>query len=189
MTDADLDRHIRAIIAREGGWVDDPDDSGGPTNYGITLETFRAYCRDSPMAPWTPTKADLHALSDSSLMVVYRWYFRTQGLADLIDEFIIPDELVPLVMDMRTTHSMEGCREILRQALSRNSYGDYRRWVLVEDARSVGDNVALSRIRYMLLVAERRTKDRKYVRGWMQRALKAIGMWPPKPEVGGVREA
>jgi len=42
--------------------------------------------------------------------------------------------------------------------------------------------ITLSRMRYMLQVAERSPKDRKFVRGWMHRALKAIGMWPPKPE-------
>jgi type VI secretion system secreted protein VgrG len=173
MTDDDLDRHIRAIIAREGGWVNDPNDSGGPTNYGITLATFRAYCRDTPMAPWTPTKADLHALSDSSLMVVYRWYFRTQGLAELIDEFSIPDELVPLVMDMRTLHSLEGCRRILRDARSAVGVSTFERAGLL---------ITVSRMRYMLEVAERSPKDRKFVRGWMHRALKAIGMWPPEPE-------
>lgn len=176
MTDGDLDRHIRAIRARENGWSDDPDDSGGPTKDGITLETFRAYCRDSPMAPWTPTKADLHALSDSSLMVVYRWYFRTQGLAELIDEFDVPDDLVPLVMDMRTLHSLEGCRTILGPTRALSYFRDeFPGWVQAE-------LITLLRIRYMLEVAERSPKDRKFVRGWMHRALKAIGMWPPKPE-------
>jgi lysozyme family protein len=34
---------IDAIIAVEGGYVDDPDDSGGETNYGITVATARGY--------------------------------------------------------------------------------------------------------------------------------------------------
>ena len=50
MTPEDRDRHIRAIIEREGGWVDDPDDSGGPTNYGITLAMWREYCKSGDPA-------------------------------------------------------------------------------------------------------------------------------------------
>ncbi|MJB17907.1 hypothetical protein DK033_25350, partial [Salmonella enterica subsp. enterica] len=31
-----------AILSREGGYVDHPDDRGGPTHWGITLTTARA---------------------------------------------------------------------------------------------------------------------------------------------------
>ena len=34
---------IDAIIEREGGYVNDPSDSGGETNYGITARVARAY--------------------------------------------------------------------------------------------------------------------------------------------------
>ena len=29
------------IVAREGGFVDDPDDPGGATKYGVTLSTLK----------------------------------------------------------------------------------------------------------------------------------------------------
>ena len=31
-----------AIVAREGGYVDDPDDPGGATNHGVTIGTLRS---------------------------------------------------------------------------------------------------------------------------------------------------
>ena len=31
----------REIVAREGGYVNDPDDPGGATNYGVTIHTMR----------------------------------------------------------------------------------------------------------------------------------------------------
>ena len=182
MTDDELDRHIRAIIAREGGWVDDPDDSGGPTNYGITLDTWRAYCLSQGMTEKFWGVDFLKSISPLGAERVYRLYFRTQGLAELIDEFSIPDELAPLVMDMRTLHSLEGCREILRNAISRiDPADDLFGGAIAEPAAA--DIITLARMRYMLEVAERRPKDRKFVRGWMHRALKAIGWWPPKPEM------
>lgn len=176
MTDDDLDRHIRAIIAREGGWVDDPDDSGGPTNYGITLDTWRAYCLSQGMTEKFWGVDFLKSISPLGAERVYRWYFRTQGLAELIDEFSVPDELVPLVMDMRTLHSLEGCRKILGPSQELRYFRDeFPPWVAAR-------LIAQDRQIYMLQVAEERPKDRKYVRGWMHRALKAIGWWPPKPE-------
>ncbi len=183
MTDDELDRHIRAIRARENGWSDDPDDSGGPTHDGITLAIWLKFHGAIPppgasayefRSVWARA---LHDASDGDLMECYRWYFRTQGLAELIDDFDVSDQLVPLLMDMRTLHSQEGCWEILRRARS----------IALRPFYAVPDNeaaafITLARMRYMLEVAERRPKDRKYVRGWMHRALKAIGWWPPKPE-------
>ena len=29
------------IVAREGGYVNDPDDPGGATNFGVTIHTMR----------------------------------------------------------------------------------------------------------------------------------------------------
>jgi lysozyme family protein len=29
------------IVAREGGYVNDPDDPGGPTKFGVTIHTMR----------------------------------------------------------------------------------------------------------------------------------------------------
>ena len=181
MTDDELDRHIRAIIAREGGWVDDPDDSGGPTNYGITLAMWRQWLATG--GALMPYGVKHHREMPEDLAVqFYRWYFRTQGLDELIEEFGVPDELVPLVMDMRTLHSLEGCREVLRNAASYlEATGKFH-----PEQSSYSDPecvVTLFRILYMLEVAERRPKDRKFVRGWMHRALKAIGMWPPKETV------
>jgi len=94
MTDDDLDRHIRAIIVREGGWVDDPDDSGGPTNYDIALALWKAHCKTALAGGVPVSGADvrytLGIMSEEAAVRFYRWYFRTQGLAELIDQFSIP---------------------------------------------------------------------------------------------------
>lgn len=172
MTPEDRDRHIRAIIGREGGWVDDPDDSGGPTNYGITLSVWlkfmAAFPPEGPKSAWSMYHANM---TKSDAMAFYRWYFDTQGLGELMAEFGLTDEMVPLLMDMRTHHSLDGCRKIWQRA---------QRWQQTIPPWAV--YVTLSRKRYMLEVAERRPKDRRYVRGWMHRALKAIGLWPPAAE-------
>lgn len=40
-----IDDLIDAILAREGGYVHHPDDRGGPTKFGITADTLRAWRR------------------------------------------------------------------------------------------------------------------------------------------------
>ena len=47
------------IVAREGGYVNDPADPGGPTKYGVTLGTLRALAvttrKRTALAPDLPT--------------------------------------------------------------------------------------------------------------------------------------
>lgn len=38
-----LDAKLEELLLREGGYVNHPSDRGGPTNYGITLATARAF--------------------------------------------------------------------------------------------------------------------------------------------------
>lgn len=48
---------INEIINLEGGYVDDPDDSGGETNYGITIKVARNYGYTSDMCDLPRTLA------------------------------------------------------------------------------------------------------------------------------------
>lgn len=53
---------IDHILKIEGGYVDDPDDSGGETNWGITLRTARANGYTAPMRDMPRTVAfDIYA--------------------------------------------------------------------------------------------------------------------------------
>ena len=36
-----IDDIVSDILRREGGYVNDPDDSGGATNHGVTIQTMR----------------------------------------------------------------------------------------------------------------------------------------------------
>lgn len=49
---SDVEALLAALLRREGGFVDHPDDRGGPTNFGITQNVARA-------AGWTGAMRDL----------------------------------------------------------------------------------------------------------------------------------
>lgn len=53
---------ITAIIKREGGYTNDPNDKGGETNFGITVVVARAFGYTGPMASMTQQVArDIYA--------------------------------------------------------------------------------------------------------------------------------
>lgn len=51
------DQTLSSVLAIEGGHVDDPADSGGATNYGITEALAREYGYDGPMKHFPRRKA------------------------------------------------------------------------------------------------------------------------------------
>ena len=83
-----IDQIIDGLIEREGGYVHDPVDRGGPTNYGITQRTLRAW-RGQAVIP-----GDVRAMTQSEARAIYRQrYVDAPGFAKL------PDPLRAQVVD------------------------------------------------------------------------------------------
>ncbi len=83
-----IDQILDDLIRREGGYVHDPADRGGPTKYGITQRTLRAW-RGHPVIP-----GDVRAMTQSEARAIYqRRYVDEPGFARL------PDPLRAQVVD------------------------------------------------------------------------------------------
>jgi lysozyme family protein len=84
----------REIVAREGGFVDDPDDPGGATNHGVTIHTLRRLGVDVT-GDGRVDVADVRRLTRSRAVEIYvDHYFRRPGLGAL------PEPLQPSLFDM-----------------------------------------------------------------------------------------
>ncbi|MVO17393.1 glycosyl hydrolase 108 family protein [Parasedimentitalea huanghaiensis] len=65
-----MDEITAEIIKREGGYVNDPDDPGGPTKYGITIHTLRNVRGKADIS-------DVRSLTvDDAVDVFKRYYFQ-----------------------------------------------------------------------------------------------------------------
>lgn len=85
-----VERLAHAIVAREGGFVNDPDDPGGATNFGVTIHTLRRLRPGQPIGV-----DDVRALTKADAVAIYlEHYFTRPRLADL------PEPLWPTLFDM-----------------------------------------------------------------------------------------
>ncbi|GGG95668.1 glycoside hydrolase family 108 protein [Silvibacterium dinghuense] len=90
---ASFEQFLPMLLKFEGGYVMNPDDPGGETNKGITLRTFTSCARS--LLGLEPTSANLRALTDAQVGIIYRAQYWNAILGDEIAS----QELANIVCD------------------------------------------------------------------------------------------
>lgn len=183
---SDVRRIAEEIVAREGGFVNDPADPGGATNHGVTLATLRAVGRDMT-GDGRIDVADVQALSrDQAVDIFLNHYFARPGLSGL------PLALQPSVFDMYVnagSMAVKLLQRVLRacghQVRDDGALGpDTLAAAMAEDARgpqALVDRYGVARRDFYYGLADVRPASRKYARrrdggkgGWITRAEEFI---------------
>lgn len=174
------------IIGREGGYVNDPDDPGGPTKYGVTIHTMRRLGIDLT-GDGRVSALDVRRLTRTKAREIFvENYFKGPGLAGL------PEKLQPSVFDMYVNAGSNAIR-ILQRLLNDmgedlvvdGSLGPLTIAAAHQAAKSAPDHIAdaygIARRNYYYALADARPASRKYARrrdggkgGWIKRAEEFI---------------
>ncbi|PTX55911.1 putative peptidoglycan binding protein [Litoreibacter ponti] len=172
----------RDIVRREGGYVNDPDDPGGPTNHGVTIHTMRRLGLD------LDGDGDVDARDVQQLT-------RSQAIEIFIDHYYhapridrLPEPLQALVFDMYV-NSGRNAVKLLQRLLNdmgqdvavdgvigphtiRATYAAF-----ADAADHMVDAYGIARREYYYRLADKRPASRKYARrrdggkgGWIRRA-------------------
>jgi lysozyme family protein len=82
---ARFDKVSKIVLFNEGGFVNDPNDSGGATNKGIAWATWKAYAKEDIGVE--PTLENLKALTDDQAKVIYlKRYWEPRGFCGISNE-------------------------------------------------------------------------------------------------------
>ncbi|MCF6232743.1 MAG: holin-associated N-acetylmuramidase [Rhodobacteraceae bacterium] len=170
------------IVAREGGYVNDPDDPGGATNFGVTIHTMRRLGLDLTGDGHVGV-ADVRALTrDQAVEIFITHYFQRPRIAEM------PKSLQPSLFDMYVNaggNAVKILQRLLRemgfdvgvdgaigpQTLAATQKAADRGGLALRDAYGV------ARRNYYFRLADGRVASRKYARtraggkgGWIKRA-------------------
>ena len=167
---------INEIIQREGGYVNDPSDSGGETKWGITKKTARAYGYTGPM-PLLPRWIAFE---------IYEKQYLEKIKFDQIEKLspLIAEELADTSINMHWSRA----GEFLQRSLNVLNRGgkDYKDLVVdgqigaktikalkryLKKRGKEGERVLFKMLNSLqgvsyIEIAERRPKDEKFVYGW-----------------------
>ncbi len=183
---ASVDDIVAGILRREGGFVNDPDDPGGATNFGVTLGTMRRLGLDLDENGAVDV-ADVRALTRAQAVEIYKKeYFHKPGIDRL------PGALQATVFDMYV-NAGSAAVTILQRLLGEFGFPVAVDGVLgpqtfgaAEAALGVApehlaDAYGIERRNYYYRLADRRPSSRKYARrrdggkgGWIARAEEFI---------------
>ncbi|MGY6695401.1 MAG: holin-associated N-acetylmuramidase [Roseinatronobacter sp.] len=170
------------IVAREGGFVDDPDDPGGATKFGVTIHTLRRLRPDVDVTP-----EDVRALTRAQAVEIYVvHYFERPRIRDL------PEPLWPSLFDMYVNAGANAVRVLQRLlvemglqisvdgAIGPQTIAAAHRAQDMAPAHLV-DAYGIARRDYYYNLADRRPASRKFARrrdggkgGWIVRAEEFI---------------
>jgi lysozyme family protein len=172
----------KAIVAREGGFVNDPDDPGGATKYGVTIHTMRRLRLDLDR-DGDVDMADVRLLTRAQAVEIFIQHYFKKPRIDLL-----PTVLQPSVFDMYVNAGGNAVK-ILQRLLCEFGVpvtvdgalgpktAQATAQVYTKARDYLVDAYGIARRDYYFRLADRRVALRKYARsraggkgGWISRA-------------------
>jgi lysozyme family protein len=182
----DVRRLAEEIVTREGGFVNDPNDPGGATNFGVTIHTMRRLGLDLN-GDGVIDETDVRALSRAQAVDIFVNHYYHRPRIDAL-----PPVLQPSVFDMYVNAGANAVR-ILQRLLVDMGYdiavdgaiGPQTVRAAQAAARAAPDHIAdaygIARRDYYYALGDRRPASRRYARrrdggkgGWITRAEEFI---------------
>lgn len=177
----------REIILREGGFVNDPDDPGGATNFGVTIHTMRRLGLDLDADGDVDTDDVRRLTLEQAAEIFEEQYFVKPRISEM------PDILQATIFDMQVNAGGNAIK-ILQELLNRAEYGPLKvdgaigsrtlaaaHLAANAHGQLLVDAYGIARRNYYYSLADRRARSRKYARrrdggkgGWIRRAEEFI---------------
>ena len=166
-----LDTLLTELIQREGGYVNHPQDRGGPTNYGITLPTLSEW-RQRPA-----TLEDIRSLTVDEARTIYRHRYVEAPGFDRIED----GALKALLVDCGVHHGLGRARLWVRTL---QKLGGLQADGIIGPATLAAiAHVGADRVRRELLklrghfiagLLQRNPSQRVFAAGWLNRLMEFV---------------
>lgn len=154
---------FQEILKIEGGFVDHPNDKGGATKYGITIQTLSDFLGKEV------SKEDIHNLDIETAKKIYKQNYWDRMKLD----FVFDDELSDFLFDQAVNRGVRSIACMVQTAVGVKADGIIGRITLgAIDSRNpkklLQELVARSQMEYVRIV-ESNPSQLVFLRGWLSR--------------------
>lgn len=160
---ADYKELIPIIKKWEGGYVNDPDDSGGATNKGVTLATFRTWFGANK------TVNDLKALTDEQWIYIFLNGYWNQCKASEINNQAIANIIVDWAWASGPKTAIKKVQGIVGTDIDGIVGPKTLAAINNAEPRQLFNKIKAARLQFVENLAEQRPKDKKFLQGWKNR--------------------
>ena len=159
---AEFNRYAKKLVEIEGGYVNHPEDKGGPTNLGITLNTFRQYCGQGK------TIKDLRNMSYGTWCEIMKDMYWDKCLADEIEN----QALAEIIVDWCVNSGTVGLRKVQEIAGTKpDGIAGPKTLDAINGAnqKDLFDRIMAARNQFYVNIVKKNPTQRVFMNGWMNR--------------------
>lgn len=159
---AEFNRYAKKLVEIEGGYVNHPEDKGGPTNLGVTLNTFRQYCGQGK------TIKDLRNMSYGTWCEIMKDMYWDKCLADEIEN----QALAEIIVDWCVNSGTVGLRKVQEIAGTKpDGIAGPKTLDAINGAnqKDLFDSIMAARNQFYVNIVKKNPTQRVFMNGWMNR--------------------
>lgn len=163
----DFKTALAHVLRYEGGYVNHPNDRGGPTNKGITQSTYNTYSKLQGLAI-----RDVKDIGDDEVGAIY---YHSYWLSAHCDK--LPSPLNMVVFDTAVNSGPNRAIKMLQRILALNQDGVVGPKTLaaiadIKDAKGACDDYLDEREAFFKAIVASRPDQHVFLKGWLSRVSK-----------------
>lgn len=167
-----LDQMIDDVIRREGGYTNNPNDKGGPTNFGITQADLSKYLGHNALI------SEVKNLSEDTAREIYEQrYYYGPSIQKL------PEEIQPFIFDSAVNNGARRAIKFIQRVCNQAGYPPHldedgamgpktlagANWALNEMKDYFLKSLIEERRMFYLLIVDHNPDQSVFIKGWLNR--------------------
>ena len=164
---AKVEQLVPHIVKWEGGFVNDPDDLGGATNIGVTLTTYKLYCRRKGYP--VPTVERLKNLTKEQFADILKSMYWDACKADEIVSQSVANAIVDWAWNSGTSTAVKEIQRVLGVKNDGIIGNITLAAINSQSPLPLFGRVQQARIAYLHRICNARPANNKFIKGWLNR--------------------
>ena len=167
---------IKKVLQHEGGFINHPNDRGGPTNWGVTQKTFNEYMSKVTGRPYQSTLDEIKSMPIGNAILIYKSLYWDKMAGDKIKKYAIAAAIFDQAINRGTSSAVKQAQRVLKTSFNYPSIaedgvmgaGTITALNTVDEAKFLNSYLQESILTYKKIVQNNPTQS-VFLNGWLKR--------------------